>query len=586
MHTIAGFWQLTKGFWSSAERGAARRYLLIVVACTVAAVGVQVLTSYWNLHFYDALQALDVMAFTRGIFQFIALESTSIACAVIAFHFQQKLIIRWRHWLTEHLKSRWLDHSVHYRMKLAGVEGDNPDQRISEDVFNCIEGVLKLGLGLLQSLAMLVAFAHILWTISADWSFASANGPIAVPGFLLWAAVGFTLVGTWLAVRLGRPLSGLNFLQEKYEANFRFALMRVREYSESVAMLAAEANEKHQLQQKLLAALGNYWSLSKRNNVMQGYSKVYGRFSFLFPLLLMAPRFFAGRVSLGQVTQAMTAFEQVKESLAFVISIYPEWAKWKAVVSRLTGFEERLASTPTSSPIEFSQAQGVLHLKHLQVFKPSGEALFQPLSLQLQAGDSLMLKGPSGGGKTALLRALAGLWPHASGSATFDRSNAIFAAQQAYLPKGSLRACLSYPAIERFSQEATEVALRLAGLDHYIEQLDVEEDWSRILSLGERQRLVFARLLLSQPGVLFVDEISANLDPEREALLYRALLQANAGGIVVSVAHHPALESLHRYVLELNSNGDWSLEETSGASRTTGAATTLHPADNLALAIK
>lgn len=566
MHTISKFWQLARGFWSSEERGRAAVYLLLVIACTISAVGVQVLTSYWNLHFYNALQSLDVKAFTGGVVQFIALESSSIACAVIAFHFQQKLIVSWRHWLTEDLKGRWLENSTHYRMKLAGTEGDNPDQRIAEDVLNCVEGVMKLGIGLLHSISMLAAFAHILWTISADWSFELASGPLHIPGFLLWAAVVFAVAGTWLAVKLGRPLSSLNFLQEKNEADFRFALMRVREHSESIAMQEGEPREHERLQKKLVAALDNYWSLSKRNNVMQGYSLVYSRFSFLFPLLLMAPRFFAGRVSLGQVTQAMSAFEEVKESLAFVVNIYPEWAKWQAVVTRLSGFEQRLTSTPTSSPLQFEDRAGVFILHELQVFKPDGEALFKPLSLHLKPGDSLLIKGPSGTGKTALLRSLAGLWPHARGSAAFDRTHAVFAAQHAYLPIGSLRSCLIYPSTDRFAQTEIEHSLSLVGLDYYIDRLEDDDDWSRILSLGERQRLVFARLLLAMPAVLFVDEISANLDPEREAELYQALIHASHKGIIVSVGHHSALESLHRYILELSDSGTWLLTDKTAAS--------------------
>lgn len=589
MRTISLFWHLTRGFWFSPERARAVRYLLIVMACTMGAVGVQVLTSYWNLHFYNALQNLDLKAFTQGVFQFIALESTSIACAVIAFHYQQKLIVRWRHWLTDHLRGRWLANSTHYRMKLAGCEGDNPDQRMAEDALLCVEGVLKLGIGTLHSLSMFAAFAHILWTISADWTFDLASGPIAVPGFLLWAAIVFAVGGTWIAVYLGRSLTQLNFRQERHEADFRFALMRVREYSESIAMQRGEHSEEQRLQHKLLAVLRNYWSLSKRNNVMQGYSKVYSRFSFLFPLLLMAPRFFAGRVSLGQLTQAMSAFEEVKESLAFAVNMYPEWAKWQAVVSRLTDFEARLGATPSSSPAQLQQKAGVLELDAFQVFRPSGEALFRPLSLQLVSGDSVLIKGPSGSGKTALLRALAGLWPHVQGGAAFDRSRAVFAAQQTYIPSGSLRDCLLYTAGEQAGQAEIEAALTLTGLGHYGARLDDEDDWGQILSLGERQRLVFARLLLIRPAVLFVDELSANLDPEREAELYAALIRACNGGIVVSVGHHVSLEPLHRHVLQLTEQGEWLLNgavlATPGAAQGI-AAHSLNTGQELALACK
>lgn len=532
---------------------------LWLVSATILAnlclVGVSILTNFWNLNFYNALQRLDYDAFIVGMLQFGALQVAMAAFTVAGFHFQQKLTLRWRRWATEHMLQRWLDEKRYYRLQLTSPEMDNPDQRIAEDINLFISISLKLSLGLLTAVVSLFSFLHILWNASGLLSFTVDGQEIVIPGLLVWAAMLYSLLGTGLVFWLGRMLPRLNFIQQRREADFRFSLMRLRENAEAIALYRGEEEEQERFRQRLEAALQNFWVLVKKQKIILGYSTFYMRSAVVLPMLMLAPHFFAGAIPLGRMTQISSAFESVQEATAYLVEVFPELAEWKAVIDRLAGFRQRLESVDTRAGLDLGHHTDRLSLNDLRVQLPEERVLLSDLTLQLQPGDSLLIQGDSGCGKSTLLRAITGLWPHASGAVSYDRQRFLVLAQKPYLPLGSLREVLYYPDQARTNDPALDQVLELCNLGHLRARLDTEADWSQILSVGEQQRCAFARALLFKPRVLFLDESTSALDPDSEARLYRHLKQQLGDTVLISIGHRPALEQFHSHVLELRDAG-------------------------------
>lgn len=558
MHTLRSFWRLARPFWVSEQKYPALLLLLATVLMNLCLVGVNILNNFWNLHFYNALQAKDYPGFLLGGLQFILLQIGLAAFTVGAFHFQQKLTLRWRRWATRNMLDQWLGNQRYQRLKLTETDVDNPDQRIAEDIDLFIIKSLKLSLGLMTSVVSLFSFLHILWQASSLVSVPFAGHSLIIPGLLVWVALVYALLGTGLAFWLGRALPRLNFMQQRREADFRFSLMRLRENADSVAQYRGETVENARFNQRLEAALENFWALVKKQKLIMGYSTFYLRSATVIPMFIMAPQFFAGAFPLGRLTQISAAFGEVHAAIAYLVDVFPELSEWKSVIDRLIGFQERLDNVEVESGVVHGQQLNGLHIKDLDIWLPNGRRLLDGFNLSLEPGDSLLISAPSGYGKSTLIRAVTGLWPHASGSTRYDRERALTLSQKPYLPLGSLREALWYPNPPRREEDAAlRLAMQQVGLQHLSEQLDQERDWAQTLSVGEQQRCAFVRALMARPAVLFLDESSSALDSANEARCYQLLKQTLPETILISVGHNASLERFHWQVLELQSEAQW-----------------------------
>ncbi|HZX18448.1 MAG TPA: ABC transporter ATP-binding protein/permease [Pseudomonas sp.] len=552
MQTLRDFWLLARPFWSSTERRPAFLLLFGTVLMNLCLVGVNILYNIWNLHFYNALQALDYDAFLIGGGHFILLQLGLATFTVAAFHFQQKLTVRWRRWSTENTLQLWLQRHRYLKLQLTSPETDNPDQRIADDINLFISMSLKLTLGLMTALVSLFSFLHILWQASSLVKLPIAGQEVIIPGLLVWAALLYSIIGTGGAFWLGRTLPRLNFIQQRREADFRFALMRLRENAEAVAQYRGENEEHARFSRRLGAALENFWALVKQQKVVLGYSTFYMRSAMIIPMFIMAPQFFAGTFPLGRLTQLSAAFGEVHEAMAYLVRVFPELAEWKSVIDRLTGFQKRLGSVTSEPGVQLEHRPGSFAVQDLSLWLPEGKSLLGGLNLSLQPGESLLIQAPSGYGKSTLIRALTGIWSHASGKALYDLGSVLTLAQKPYLPLGNLRDMLWYPASPHPEDDlALHRVMQQCNLGHLVEHLDKELDWSQTLSLGEQQRCAFVRVLLIQPNVLFLDESSSALDDATEAHCYGLLKQELPRTIIISVGHRASLQRFHTRTLDL-----------------------------------
>lgn len=554
MNTLQGFWRLARPFWTSSEKVPALLLLAATILMNLGLVGVNILNNFWNLNFYNALQALDYDAFLISGGQFILLQVALTTFTVAAFHFQQKLTIRWLRWSITNTLQDWLKDQRYLLLQLDSPETDNPDQRVADDIDMFIVISLKLGLGLMTALVSLFSFLNILWNASGLVTIPFGTESLVIPGLLVWVALLYSIAGTGGAFWLGRALPGLNFLQQRREADFRFSLMRLREHAESIAQYRGEKAEMRTFASRLEATLQNFWELVKKQKIVLGYSTFYMRTATVIPMFIMAPQFFAGAFPLGRLTQISAAFGEVHEAMAYLVRVFPQIAEWKSVVDRLTGFQNRLDALSSNSGVKIRHQLHAFEIKKLNLWLPDGEkTLLRDFSLQLTPGDSLLIRAPSGFGKSTMIRAVCGLWKHASGSAAYDTENALILAQKPYFPLGRLRDILWYPQIaDADNDPALSHALQRFELGHLIEQLDSETDWSKKLSIGEQQRCSFVRAVLRKPKILFLDESTSALDENAETLCYRHLKEELPDTILISIGHRASLEQFHSRILELD----------------------------------
>lgn len=555
-HLGRHFWLLAKPYWTSEEKWRALGLLALVIGLSLGIVFMNVQFNSWYNVFYDTLQKLDSAGFKAAIFKFTWLALLYILIAVYAQYFQQMLEVKWRRWLTEHYIGRWMTGQSYYRLQLTDQNTDNPDQRIAEDVAQFVASTLTLSLGLLRSVVTLVSFVGILWTLSGPIRL----GGVTVPGYMVWVAIVYALVGSILTILIGRKLVGLNFLQQRYEADFRFSLVRIRENAESVALYRGETAERSRLSMRLAHVVANFWQLMRMQKRLNWFTSFWGQLAIIFPILVAAPRYFAKEISLGGLMQINSAFSQVYGALDFIIGSFSSLANWKAVIDRLSTFREGLDAV-AELPVLVPQREGAsLALSGLSVRKPDGTPLLVEQDLALQAGERLLIRGPSGCGKSTLLRALSGIWPYVDGAVSYPLDGEVlFLSQKPYLPLGTLRAALYYPHAPKETDAELPALLALAGLTHLTSRLDETDQWGHILSLGEQQRVAFIRALLVKPGLLFLDEASSALDAASEAALYGALLEKMPQSILVSVGHRESLLAYHGRTLTCEQPGNWQL---------------------------
>ena len=539
---IPRVWGLITPYWRSEERGRAWLLLIAVIALSLVSVGISVWINHWYKDFYNALENKDSAAFWHLIGYFGLIAAAGIVGAVYRLYLTQMLTIRWRRWLTEQHFARWLAHKNYYQLEQGGYT-DNPDQRISEDLNSFTDSTLSLGLGLIRNVVSLVSFSIILWGVSGSIEVFG----ITIPGYMFWCALLYALVGSWLAHLIGRRLIGLSNQQQRYEADLRFSMVRVRENAESIALYNGEPNELERLSSRFSKVWHNFWTQMKVTKRLTFFTAGYSQIAIIFPFIVAAPRYFAGKIELGELMQINSAFGNVQENFSWFIDAYVTLAAWRATCDRLLSFRQAMTDNEQRQPAIDVQAQGgALSVNDLSLDLADGRPLLHGASLNVAPGDRLMLSGRSGSGKSTLLRAMGGLWPQGGGAIRMPHERALFLPQKPYLPIGTLREALSYPQSgDTYPSERYEEVLRTCRLEHLIPKLDEANHWQRVLSGGEQQRLAFARALLYRPQWLYMDEATSAMDEEDEARLYQALIDQLPGLSIVSVGHRSSLARFH-----------------------------------------
>jgi len=571
-------WGLAGPYWRSEDRWAARGLLVVVVALTLGIVYINVLINRWNNTFYNALQDKNYSVFVHQLIRFSWLAGLYIVVAVYQLYLNQMLQIRWRRWLTERYLGAWLSDGAYYQMQLAAGETDNPDQRIAEDLRLFVAGALALSIGGLRAAVTLVSFVAILWGLSGPLTLPLGGSSIAVPGYMVWAALVYAIIGTWLTNRIGIPLVRLNFDQQRYEADFRFGLVRFRENAEGVALYHGEADELRGFRERFGAVVRNWWGIIRWQKRLTWFTAGYAQAAIIFPFIVAAPHYFRGQILLGGLVQTATAFGQVQDSLSFIVSSYTDIAAWRSVVDRLVGFEhalDRVRSQAAGGGIARTDGDAErLTLEGVELDLPDGQRLVAGVNLSLGPGDTALLAGPSGVGKSTLLRAIAGIWPFGRGEIRVPHeARILFLPQKPYLPIGSLREVVSYPMPTGGVDAATlREALEAVGLPELAGRLEETGHWALQLSPGEQQRIAFARALVQKPDWLFLDEATSALDEPTEARLYQLVRERLPGSAVFSVGHRGTLRPFHARQLAVRPNGSGpaSIVDVTAAPRRSG----------------
>ena len=573
---IAEAWALIAPFWRSEERWRARLLLGVVILLNLSLVGMTVLLTYWQRAFYNTLESKDWDGFIALLFSwhrteaegllpgFVLVAALYILIAVYQLYLRQALQMRWRRWLTDVYLAQWLSDRAYYRMALTDPYMDNPDQRIADDARLFVEDTLSLGIGLLNSIVTLGSFILVLWSLS---------GPVTVlgveiPGYMVWVALIYALLGTWLAHLIGRPLIALNFSQQRLEADFRYALVRLRENTEGIALYGGEADEKRGLTQRFSKLMLNWWDIMRATKRLTFFTAGYGQVASIFPIVVAAPAYFAGRLPLGGLIQTSSAFGQVQGALSWFVENYGKLTEWRATVERLTGFTQAVAKAceADSGPKASKGSAEGLAMRDVTLKLPDGRVLLSGAEMDVAPGEAVLINGPSGSGKSTLFRAIAGIWPFGSGTISLPQdARALFLPQRPYLPLGTLKRAVCYPEDEAgFTDAEAVAALEEAGLGHLAPRLGDSDSWGQRLSGGEQQRLSFARAFLLRPDWLFLDEATASLDPEAEEELHERLKRALPELTMLSIAHRPAVARFHDRVLRVE---DRQLVEKTKAER-------------------
>lgn len=552
-------WGLTLPYFRSEERWKAAVLLASIIALNLAAVYMLVMLNNWNRLFYDSLQNKNEAVFWTQLVRFIYLAFIFIVIAVYKFYLTQLLEMRWRAWMTGHYLKRWLSKQAFYKLELSrfkqNVPGqsilpDNPDQRIQEDINSFTSYTVSLSMGLLNAVVTLASFIGILWVLSGNFSFNLMGSTFTIPGFMVWMALLYCSLGSVLTHYIGRPQISLNFNQERLEADFRHHMVRVREYSESIALDGGEKVEKNQLDMRFTAVLANYLNLLKAKKNLTWFTVGFGQAAAVFPFLVAAPRFFSGAIQLGELMQIASAFGRVQDALSWFVDSYSSLASWRATTDRLTSFEQVLADIDHAPDRLIISPAAHLQATHLDVSLPNQALLLSDAALLIKAGERVLLQGPSGSGKSTLFRVFSGIWPHVQGQLERPKDT-MFIPQRPYFPNGTLRDALAYPnSPDEYTDEQLEQALRDAILPDMVTKLNTSQAWSQDLSGGEQQRLAVARVLLKKPSWVFADEATSALDTETESKIYQqlvAMVEENEGALI-SISHRPALSSYHNKI--------------------------------------
>ena len=561
--TLAIVWRIASPYFRSEDRWPGRILLAAVIGLELSVVALTVMFNTWNNVFYNALQDRNWAVFVYQLGYFSVLATFWVLVNVYQYYLNQWLQIRWRRWLTHSYLEHWLAGANHYRMQLLGDAADNPDQRIADDIKFFIELTLKIGLALLNACVTIVSFTAILWALSAEAPLHLFGMSFSIPGYLLWAVLIYAIIGTSFTHLIGRPLIALNFQQQRYEADFRFNLVRVRENSEQIALLDGESAERGRLSMRFGNVVANWLAIMSRQKKLIFFTSSYSQAAVVFPFVMGSPAYFANLMQLGGLMQIANAFGRMQEALSVFVTVYRDLAEWRAVIERLSGFDRSVATaralavTPPAIVVTPGDGASVT-LKDLAVRLPNGVPLVNASDISIGLGERVLVSGPSGAGKSTLFRALAGVWPFGAGTITVPKNaRLMILPQRPYFPIAPLAAAVAYPA-EPGSFDSAQVAelITAVGLPALASRIDEEAHWNRMLSLGEQQRLGIARAILHAPDYLFLDEATASLDEPAEAALYHLLEQRLAAATIVSIGHRATLAAFHRRRLAFSREGD------------------------------
>lgn len=563
------FWALCKPYWTSNEKWIAFGFIALNLACILLEIRSQVGLNNFSKDFYNTLQTCDKSALFTQVKYFAVIATVMIFSQSSSLYFQNLLSVRWRRWLTNNYLQKWLDNNNYYYMQFLTSKIDNPDQRLSEDLMEFPDQTLEIFFIFLNTSITFITFSIILWNLSGSFAIPINNFHLAVPGYLCWTAILYSLCGAWVTNIIGKKLAGFEYQQQKFNANFRFSLARMREYGEQIAFYKGEKNENNKLQKLFSNVYTNFIKVLAIRTRLTFFTRGYSTVTAIIGIIFVLPIYFQKKISYGEILQINNAFTSAVMAFAFLISAYELLATWQSVVNRLTEFNktiDAMIEKKDSDLIIKSHTSSELLIDHLTVALPNGEALLN-LNLIFQPKNSYLIVGRSGIGKSTLLRTMAGIWPNCSGTITVPQNaNMFFLPQKPYLPLGSLQEILMYPNSNEVDKSNLTAALYLYRLDKYIEQLDVVQDWSKILSLGEQQLIAFVRAHLHKPDILFLDEATSALDEAMEFQAYKNIREHLSEAIIVSVGHRSSLRGFHEHVLDV---GDKQRTTTSIADSNT-----------------
>ena len=548
------FWMFAGGYLSPKRSIKPLLFFVLIVTLTLFSVRLSLVHSTWYNNMYTALQEFNQTVFWEQMILFCFIAGFSVAAALISYYLNQRFSINWIEWLNTELLEKWMDKRAYYKSQYIGNNLDNPDQRIQQDIQSYVKTTLSLSTGVIDAVTSMISYTILLWGLAGPMSLLGIEIPRAMV-YLVFAYVIFT---TLIAFWLGKPLIRLNFANEKLNANYRYSLIRVKEYAESIAFYAGEKVEKSRLYKQFRAVIDNMWDIVFRALKFSGFNLVVSQISVVFPLLIQVGRYFEKQIKLGDLMQTLQVFGKLHSNLSFFRNTYDSFAEYKATLDRLTGFHYSVEAAQKQSKTDITDHPTDVIFQHLSVKSPMGKILIKDLNLTLTQGNSLLIQGQSGVGKTTLLRTIAGLWSYAEGKIFCPQHNTLFLSQRPYLPQGDLLTALYYPdTTENVDLAKITRVLEQVQLAHLQDRLEQEQDWSRILSLGEQQRLAFARLLLHKPKVAFLDEASASLDEGMEHAMYRLIREELPNTTIISVGHRSTLVPLHQQQLELHTDGSW-----------------------------
>ncbi|WP_109843729.1 ABC transporter ATP-binding protein/permease [Aggregatibacter aphrophilus] len=550
------FWMFAGGYLSPKRSIKPLLFFVLIVTLTLFSVRLSLVHSTWYNNMYTSLQEFNQTVFWEQMILFCFIAGFSVTAALISYYLNQRFSINWIEWLNTELLEKWMDKRAYYKSQYMSNNLDNPDQRIQQDIQSYVKTTLSLSTGVIDAVTSMISYTILLWGLAGPMTLLGVEIPRAMV-YLVFAYVIFT---TLIAFWLGKPLIRLNFANEKLNANYRYSLIRVKEYAESVAFYAGEKVEKNLLYKQFRAVIQNMWDIVFRALKFSGFNLVVSQISVVFPLLIQVGRYFEKQIKLGDLMQTLQVFGKLHSNLSFFRNTYDSFAEYKATLDRLTGFHYSVESAQKQSKTNITDHPTDVIFQHLSVKSPMGKTLIKDLNLTLTQGNSLLIQGQSGVGKTTLLRTVAGLWSYAQGEIFCPQHNILFLSQRPYLPQGNLLTALYYPdSTENVDLAKIKQVLEQVQLAHLQDRLEQEQDWTRILSLGEQQRLAFARLLLHKPKVAFLDEASASLDEGMEHAMYRLIRDKLPNTTIISVGHRSTLIPLHQQQLELRVDGDWVL---------------------------
>ena len=552
------FWLLAKGYLTPTRTLQPIIYFVIIVFFNLLSVRLDILFSEWYKAMYNALQKMEESIFWIQMIVFCVLATVHMANVLLTYYLTQRFTIQWRTWLNEQMVEKWTNNQAYYKTQYVYNQLDNPDQRIQQDVQSYVSSSISFATGVISAVVSIVAFTIILWGLAGPMTIAG----ITIPHAMVYFVFMYVLVTSVFAFKIGRPLINLNFANERLTANYRYSLIRIKEYAESIAFFRGEKMEKSVLFQQFDRIIQNVWQMVFRTLKLSGFNFVVSQVSVIFPFIIQASRYFSKQIELGDLIQTAQAFGKVQSALSFFRNSYDDFAGYRAVLDRLTGFHTAIEQANQAANIVIQPTENAVEFENLTVNKPTGEALIKNLNLHLPQGSSLLIKGPSGSGKTTLLRTIAGLWAYSEGTVRCPQHDVLFLSQKPYLPQGRLIDALFYPQVAPEDVDLAKAAqiMQQVQLGHLAEKLTQENDWTRVLSLGEQQRLSFARVLMHKPLAAFLDEATASMDEGLEDAMYRLLREELPQTTIISVGHRSTLQTHHQQHLLINpEDQSWQL---------------------------